>query len=137
LLAEKRIIIKYRGSIILSVKINNLYFAESEAEYNKSPSKYWGFVKKYPRKMEFYDFKGKPQAAINKYGVIISFNIVNGEKKYGYPTESTAKFLGQTEMFGHKKDLRRISQKVLEKKIDTRPMGGMIMAFPDDEYWYK
>lgn len=123
----------------MAIKINGLFFAETDAEYKKNSRKYRGFVKRYRRKMEFFNKKKDPMAAINKHGVIMEFNIKNGQKDYGFAWKDGVaySFLGNPGFFDIKPDLRRISKRVLEKTIDTRPNGGMISAFPDDEFWYK
>jgi len=123
----------------MAIKINGLYFAESDAEYEKNRFKYRGFVKRYKRKMEFYDKQKNPRAVINKFGAILDFDIVGGDKRYkmAWKDGSADKLLKTRLGLAIGSDLRRISKKVLERSIDTRPDGGIFADFPDDEYWYK
>lgn len=123
----------------MSIKINGCFFAESEDEYRKDPRKYRGIVKRYSRKLEFFDKSGNPVAAINKSGVILEFSIKNGKSVYGFAWKDGAAYalFKKPGLLDIRTDLKRISRGVIEKRIDTRKDGGMFSAFPDDEYWYK
>jgi len=116
--------------------LNNKNYAENIQEFQKDPDHYNGIVRIFPKKLEFFTRENKPIAAINAYGVILSFSICGGKKHYGMAWNKGP----EIEYFGINGDLDLLDDlrkyRVSERYIDTRKDGGIFSAFPDHEYRY-
>jgi len=116
--------------------LNNKDYAENIQEFQKDPDHYNGIVRIFPKKLEFFTRENKPIAAINAYGVILSFSIRDGKKHYGmaWCDGPEIEYFGINGSLGLLDDLRKY--RVSEKYIDTRKDGGKFSAFPDHDYRY-